>query len=442
MYRNAPIPLIIRFVYLFLRTLTWIGVTIFYRRRIVLGREHLRIDGPAIIVVNHPSTLMDPLNTCLSIHQEPFFLANYSMFKHPVSKWIFTRLLCIPVKRREDVGEGETRNNDTAFKKSFQHLEKNGLLFIAAEGVSWMERWVKPFKPGAARIALGAESRQDWNLGVKILPVGLSYSAANLFRSEVIVNFGAPIDVAPWATANQENHDKAIKDFSVEIEDQVRSLVLDTRDAAGQGFMEQLEAIHSGKFPAGGPEYFAFRKSLIDNNIDNEQLRLNTASYFETLENAGVSEKGLAIAANKTASVSIIQTVFLLVAGFPAFLLGYGFWFLPCYLPWLLVKKMKLYIGYDSTVKVLSGLFTFSLAMWGAYKAATFFLGSSAWGLLVLAGLILSGYIAARYLDVLQLWREKTAAFRLKNKDATRFLSLLKKREEIVEMTVYSAPSK
>ena len=437
MYRNAPISPAIRLLYLFLRTLTWFGVSIFYRRRMVLGREHLRFDGPAIIVVNHPNTLLDPLNTCLHIRQEPFFLANYGLFKHPVSRWIFTLLLCIPVKRREDVAEGEERNNDKAFEKSFQHLEKNGLLFIAAEGVSWMERWVRPFKTGAARIALGAENRQDWNLGVKILPVGLTYSAPNLFRSEVIVNFGAPINVAPWAKANQENHEQAITDFSIEIEAAVRALVLDTRDAAGQAYMEQLEAVFSDKFPTSGPEYFAFRKGLIEKNIDNVPLSLKTSDYFEALEKAGITDKGLAITANNSSAMLSIRELFLLMVGSPFFLIGYGFWFLPCYLPWLLVKKMKLYIGYDSTVKVLSGLFTFSLAMWGAYRTAAYFTGSAAWGLLVLAGLVLAGYLAEQYMDVVQLWRVKTAALRLKKRDSAHFFSLLAKREEILGMAEY-----
>jgi 1-acyl-sn-glycerol-3-phosphate acyltransferase len=65
MYRNAPIHPFLRFIYLFLRVTSWVGISVFYRRRVVLGKENLHFDGPAIVVVNHPSTLMDVLNTCV-----------------------------------------------------------------------------------------------------------------------------------------------------------------------------------------------------------------------------------------------------------------------------------------------------------------------------------------------------------------------------------------
>ena len=116
-YRNIHLHPVLRFIYLFLRFLVWLGVSVFYRHRLVLGREHLRFDGPAIVIANHPSTLLDVLNPALHIRQEMFFLANYGMFRHPVTNWLFRRLYCIPVKRREDVAEGENRNNEDAFKQ-------------------------------------------------------------------------------------------------------------------------------------------------------------------------------------------------------------------------------------------------------------------------------------------------------------------------------------
>ncbi|MCY7330088.1 MAG: 1-acyl-sn-glycerol-3-phosphate acyltransferase, partial [Saprospiraceae bacterium] len=174
----------LRLIYFFLRVLAWLSGHLFYRQRLVFGRPYLQdFHGPAIVISNHPSTLMDILNVGEPVPKEMFFLANYGLFKNPVSNWILSRLYCIPIKRKEDVEEGEVRNNDSAFEKSFQHLEKQGILYIAPEGYSWMNRWVREFRTGTARIAFGAESRNNWQLGLKIYPVGLTYSAANLFRS-------------------------------------------------------------------------------------------------------------------------------------------------------------------------------------------------------------------------------------------------------------------
>ena len=419
-YRNAPISPVLRLIYLFLRITSWLGVTFFYRRRIVLGREHLQFDGPAIIVVNHPSTLMDVLNPCVHIRQEPFFLANYGLFKHPVSNWILTRLFSIPVKRREDVAEGEARNNDAAFEKSFQHLEKNGILFIAAEGVSWMERWVRPFKTGAARIAFGAENRQNWELGVKILPVGVSYTAPNLFRSEVIVHFGAPVEAAPWKAAEARNHEQAVEDFTTTLNQHVRNLVLDTRDQEGQTFIEQLEKVKRPQFPKDDAGHFEFRKQLIAKSIDNQELKAQTAQYFQALAEVKITEEGM----QQALYGKPILDALLLILGFPFFLTGYVFWFLPCYLPWLLTRKMNLYIGYDSNVKMLSGLFTFSFALYGAYKVALHFTGNGWWGIATMLGLLVLGYFAEQWMDAAKRLRLRMATNRFKKSNPAAFEAL------------------
>ena len=89
---NAPIHPFLRFLYGFFRLLARGFVGLFFREKVLLGKEHLRFDGPAIIVLNHPSTLMDVFTPGIHIRQEMFFLANYGLFKHPVSNWLLSRL--------------------------------------------------------------------------------------------------------------------------------------------------------------------------------------------------------------------------------------------------------------------------------------------------------------------------------------------------------------
>lgn len=401
--RRAPLHPLLRLIYFLLRIIATAGVYVFYRRRIVLGKKNLDFDGPAIIVANHPSTLMDVLNVCIHIRQESFFLANYGLFKNPLSNWLLTRLYCIPVKRREDVAAGESRNNDAAFEQSYRHMEKRGLLFIAAEGVSWMDRTVRPFKTGAARIAFGTEARNNWQSGVKILPVGLSYSAPNLFRSEVIVQYGEPVYARDWQPLFETEPEKAIDDFTQAVEQKVRSMVLDTHTVQQQQFIEQLEAMIRPEFPANRQLYFGFRKNLIEQNIDNQSLIAQTAAYFEMLEKNAATEEGLA---GFSGSRHQFMQLLMIIAVFPIFVAGYAFWWLPCYLPALLAKKLKLYAGYDSNVKLLAGLFTFPLALWGAFRLARF-TGLNdlfAWG--VLLALLLLACFLEQFLDVWYKWRK------------------------------------
>ena len=426
-YRNAPLHPILKLIYLWLRFTTWAGTSVFYRRRLVIGRENLHFDGPAVVVCNHPSTLMDPLNVGLNIRQEMFFLANYGLFKNPVSSWILTRLFCIPVKRKEDVAEGEARDNDAAFEQSFQHLEKNGVLFIAAEGVSWMNRYVRPFKTGTARIALGTERRNNWQLGVKIIPVGVSYDAPRLFRSRTAVEYGAPILAARWAEAYQNDPEKAVDDFTVEIQRAVAACTLNSGSEVGDVFMDQTETMlrnHASGLSA--KETHLQLKAFLQQNIDNEALKAQVADYFKRLELAEITDAGL------SKPVAPFTWLWLLLLS-PFFLLGYGFWFLPCWLPFLLCKKMNIYPGYDSNIKMLAGLFTFPLALWGGWKLAFWLFGSSLWAWAGLLILILCGYLAEAFMDIYSAWKALHAADRFKQQHPQEYSNLWAQREAILK---------
>ncbi|MBK9335568.1 MAG: 1-acyl-sn-glycerol-3-phosphate acyltransferase [Lewinellaceae bacterium] len=408
-YRNIRLHPILRLIYLFLRVLVWVSVRVFYRRRLVLGGEHLRFDGPAIVIINHPSTLMDVLNPAVEIRQEMFYLANYGLFKHPVSNWLLTRLFCIPVKRKEDVTDGEARNNDKAFEASYRHLEKNGVLFIAPEGTSWMNRFVRPLKTGTARIALGAEARNDWQLDVKIIPIGLSYSAPHLFRSDVVVHIGAPVYPRNWSAEWQQKPARAVANLTQYLEDQLKTLSIHTRDEAGEVCITRLEEVLQNEQPL--PQQAAFERSqrLVKTVLDDAALRQKTETYFALLEEHGLRDIGVRDLARTTRDWRWAGLLF----GFPVFAAGYTFWVLLCFLPGLLNKKMGLYIGYSSTVKIVSGIFIFPLALWAWYRLALWAGLSTGGAWLALVILALSGYWVEWYQDEFRHWRARQAARRV-----------------------------
>lgn len=432
-YRNVRLHPVLRLIYFCFRTIAWIGVGVFFRRRIVLGSEHFRFDGPAIVITNHPSTLMDVFNPGLPVRQEMFFLANYGLFKNPVSNWLLTRLYCIPVKRREDVAEGEARDNNAAFERSFEHLEKNGVLFIAAEGTSWMNRWVREFKTGTARIALGTEARNGWNLGIKIITVGLSYSAPNLFRSDVVVNCGEPVDVKPWAEAWQEDPEKAVDDLTAELQKRVTALTIHTRDEAGEAFITQMEEMLNNERHLTLRESFLRTKHVAETKLDDANLRQKTTQYFDELKNAGVSGLGLRIFAAPNAGIRTFLEGLILIVAFLPFAAGYCFWFLPCYLPWLVNKKLDLYIGYSSTVKIAVGLFTFPLALWAASKWLPALSGLPGAGVAIALSFIALGLFAERYLDLAKKMRERMRARRYAKRHPEKTAAMLRMQQAILD---------
>ena len=58
------------------------------------------------------------------------------------------------------------------------------------------EHWrLRSLQKGFARIAITAEEKNNWSLGVKIIPIGLQYDSHSKFRSRILVSFGEAISV-------------------------------------------------------------------------------------------------------------------------------------------------------------------------------------------------------------------------------------------------------
>ena len=79
-------------------------------------------------------------------------------------------------------------NQREVYKEVHQRLDKGGSIIIFPEGGSHDQPKLLPLKAGVAVMALGALDKGVKNL--QILPVGINYFNASLFRSRVLVEVG------------------------------------------------------------------------------------------------------------------------------------------------------------------------------------------------------------------------------------------------------------
>ena len=157
-------------------TLGWI-LGLFFRRIDVSGANRVPPRGPVIFAINHPNGLVDPLLLLTFVPRPVSFLAKAPLFELPILGWVIRRLDTIPVYRRQD--QADLRQNRATFERARDLLGRGGTIAISPEGTSHSDPGLRPFKTGAARIALGA------TLGtlVAIVPVGLFYTEKAVFRS-------------------------------------------------------------------------------------------------------------------------------------------------------------------------------------------------------------------------------------------------------------------
>jgi glycerol-3-phosphate O-acyltransferase / dihydroxyacetone phosphate acyltransferase len=428
-FRLSPI---LWFIYHFVRNLAWISTRIFYKKKTIIGQENLKIEGSAIVISNHPSTLLDVFNVGPEIRRNMFFLANYGLFKHPVSRWVFSRLYCIPVKRKEDVEEGEARDNDAAFEASFEHLAKGGILFIAPEGVSFMNRWVRPFKTGTARIALGAEKRSNGILNLKIIPCGVSYDAPNLFRSSVVVEAGKPIIVQDWINTYKGKPEDAVDAFTTYLEEKVAALSINAHHERGELFINQVETMLENSHSLPQKEAYYRSKNILEKHLENQTLMNEVNDYNVSLKNSGLKDIGVVLQTRNYPLLRLIWRFFSLIIGLPLAVLGNLFWFIPCFIPWFVARKMKLYIGYDSNIKILLGIFTIPLMAWFTYKLGLQFFQSPMLSAFFVGYLVFLGFFLEYYEQNLEKFLEGMKAFMFANSKKETFSRLIEKRNEII----------
>ena len=223
----------------------------------------MQFDNPAILVCNHPNTFLDAVGVAARAKKMVFFLANAGMFSTRFSNWFFTNFYCIKIERPKDV-DGRKIQNNKSFEMCDNHLTNSGILFIAPQGVSQDKRRLDTFKTGTARIALSAESKNDFNLGLTIIPVGLNYSAPRNYGSSLFFNVGTPIKVDQFKEDYLADPINTARQMTTYLEDRMKELIIDTIDEEEDEFIKKVETIQQTENPLPIDAAFARSKKTIE----------------------------------------------------------------------------------------------------------------------------------------------------------------------------------
>lgn len=161
----------------------------FYFKRWQIATAKQLPTGPIIFVANHQNAFLDAVVMACSMNRTSWFLARAGVFEKRWAQTVLTWLKMMPVFRFRD-GFSTIKKNDKTFDACIALLEKKEAISIFAEG-NHDGRWrLRPLQKGFARIALAAEEKNDWRLGLKIVPVGIQYENGNASQSRVLVTFG------------------------------------------------------------------------------------------------------------------------------------------------------------------------------------------------------------------------------------------------------------
>lgn len=247
--------------------LLWYSIKIwhhlFYYQKIeVINRDRIPKTGALLFTPNHQNALMDALAVLFSIKRTLVFLARADIFKKKFIAEILYFLRILPVFRPRD-GQGEVKKNLETFKKTSEVLQKNLGLVIFPEGTHTDKQSLLPLKKGFVKIALQTEEANDFKLGIKLLPMAITYSNYEQCQSILSINFGHPIDLSPHYDAYREHPAKAFNAIRDELAASLKENMIHIED---DEYYETTEFLMS-----------SFGTQIYNGNINN---RILIGQYF------------------------------------------------------------------------------------------------------------------------------------------------------------------
>lgn len=432
-------------IYKFLELLLKVSVRIYFKNKVIKGREKIPKGKPVLFVANHPGAFLDPIVIGSYARRSLYYIARGESFQNRFSAWFFKKIHMIPVYRKEETPE-LTHKNKAVFGACYEHFENGRSLMIFPEGTSKIEYRLRKVKSGASRIVLGAESKNNFELGITIIPIGITYSNPMNFRTDVQVNFGDPIYVKDYQKAYQEDSFSAAKLLTKHIEKSIKEEMLLIENKENDEVFDQLQKLYFEEMVkrfqtpdltdneklelknglVKAIEYF--KKSAPDLSHKLQQL---LKEYFSKIIEIELKhpEFNKRLVCGKSA---IIINIIGLVIGFPVFFLGFIFNYIPYRISGVLTEKFSQRDDFTGGLRLVIGTFSFLITyiFLGVLFAQLFN------GLLILVLLCLiplSGIFSLGYVRVFTALKSELFYRKMITTDNYSFKKLLELREDIIE---------
>ncbi len=242
----------------------------FFRRIDVVGIENVPADGPVIFAGNHPNALMDGFLLIAKCGRWPLhFMANAKLWEYRLLAPALNAIGAVPVYRREE-HDGEV-DNQQAFEKLYEVIESGNCMGIFPEGISHAESQLVKLKTGTARIALSVTARGKAN--VKIIPCGLNYINRHRFRSQVLIEFGAPIVIDDqWVKDYQQDEQGTVRKLTEHLAAALTSVTLNAPDWRTLRFIQTARRLYKPASADLRPgEYVELSRRFVDGYLQAKE---------------------------------------------------------------------------------------------------------------------------------------------------------------------------
>lgn len=421
-------------IYRFVKFVVKVAIRVFFRKIYFYNTDVIKDDTPVIFALNHPTAFIDPLFVATHIRPKTHTMLRGDVFKKPLAAWFLGKIGTIPIFRFRNGFSGLRQNQET-FERCYEVLHEGHCISIMSEGSMVHEKRLRTIQKGTAKMAIGAYEKYG-DADIEIIPIGINYSNSNQFRSVLMASVTAPIRIADYLEAYEENPRKAILQITRKVSEQLRSQVIHIDDPADDALVNRVLDIHRNNVvtsvwpPVEDTNDLLEREMAIVQQInamdeaEKQDLQEKTEKYFQQLDAKSLTDRGIA----QRQQASILSTLFLIVGAIP-FLWGGLTNFLPFFVGKKIATEKTKQIEFFSSVRMGGYLGTY-LLQYVVLLIIAAIAGNAYFALLVLATPLI-GYFAVLYQDKFKFWME---AIWVKTEDRRYFSE---ERERIIQNFVF-----
>jgi len=419
-------------LYYLVRPLARLALKFWFTKIHLVHLDRVPQSDPVIMAINHPTIFIEP---CVMACYQPralFFLAKGVLFVSPFVSFLKS-LHMIPLYRQKDGGFDKRKANVGTFDYCYKIFAKKGAILIMPEGSTKQIRQLRSLTKGFAKMAFGAYEK-DNETRLKILPVGINFSNADKFRSEVSVGFGKPLEIQDYVDLYKNNPREATKKLMEDLYGEMLEQVVHVNEKEDFLLADQIlhlvenqTVISLHQVVIKNSNKIVINKKLTHvtgklTDALKADLKSKTAAYFQKLTHAGISDYALVHAEKYK-----LPTLIFLILTHPLFLVGWLTNALPYGFGLFCGSKTK---DVETRMSVVLGM-TFGFYL--IYYPIMIFLGwyFGVWWLLMAVLIPVFGYFSVIYLDIARRYR---GAMKVRQLPSIRIEELHQYRKEILKI--------
>jgi glycerol-3-phosphate O-acyltransferase/dihydroxyacetone phosphate acyltransferase len=276
---------------------------------------------------------------------------------------------------------------------------------IFPEGISHVESQLSKLRTGAARVALAVAARGK--VQIKIVPCGLNYIHRHRFRSQVLIEFGAPIIIDDeWLRNYQLDERQTVRDLTDRLANALKGVTLNAPDWRTLRIIQTARRLYKPASATLAPrDYIELNRRFVERYLEEihepelQALSMEIEEYQARLDMLGLKDHQLRQPvtigrAFRKVLTRLLTMLAILPLAIPGALLH-----LP--IGWIAAtvgERFSYEMDDIATLKVLATILLLPLA----YLAIATFVGinyGAWWALLAIAGLLFSFFATVRLLE-------------------------------------------